>query len=428
VRRMGSVSAPNEEENIMEFVKHLVCVECGRTYEANPDATVCPICGIAGILDVVYDYDLIASRWQRKEIDANRNQSLWRFMPFIPVDPATPRPTLRTGGTPLINAPRAAAALGIRQLWLKDEGNNPTGSLKDRASAIGVVKAYEAGADVIACSSTGNAASSLAGHAAAIGMKTAIFVPHYAALGKIAQLLMFGANVFSVQGSYQQAYALCEAAVTKYGWYNRNCAVNPYLVEGKKTAGMEVAQQMGWDSPDWVVVSTGDGCTIAGIHKGFEDLYKVGWIKRIPKFLSVQAEGSRGIYEFDRTGVLEETTENTIADGIAVGLPRNGRKAIRAVRESGGTFLLVTDDDIRDGMRWLGRLTGVFGEPAAGAAVAGLRKAVLDGIIAANESVVCMVTGNGLKDVKNAIEAAGTPAKIEPTLEALGAALPADLA
>lgn len=411
----------------MEFVKHLACVECGATYDATPTATTCPACGDRGILDVIYDYDAIASRFSRFVLDESRDPTHWRFSPLIPVLPDAPRPHLRTGGTPLINVRRAAEELGLTDLYLKDEGQNPTGSLKDRASSVGVLKAMEAGAEVVACASTGNAASSLAGHAAAMGIKTAIFVPHYAAQGKIAQLRIFGANVFSVQGSYLQAYDLCQAAVRKYGWYNRNCAVNPYLVEGKKTAGLEVAQQLGWQSPDWLVVSTGDGCTVAGIWKGFTDLMKLGWIDRLPKILSVQADGSRAIYEFDRSGVLAPAGEETIADGIAVSVPRNARKALRAVRHSGGAFALVSDEEIRDAMRWLGRTTGVFAEPAAGAAVAGLRKALREQIIGKGASVVCFISGNGLKDVKNAIEAAGAPASVAPDLEALAAALPPDL-
>lgn len=411
----------------MEFVRHLQCVECGATYEARADATTCPTCGITGILDVIYNYEAISAQFSPQSIDQSPDPTHWRFAPLLPIEPATPRPGLRTGGTPLLDVPRAASALGIRRLWLKDEGSNPTGSLKDRASSVGVVKALEAGASVIACSSTGNAASSLAGQAAAVGMKTAIFVPHYAAEGKVSQLLIYGANVFSVQASYLKAYELCQEAVARYGWYNRNCAVNPYLVEGKKTAGLEVAQQLGWRAPDWVVVSTGDGCTIAGIYKGFADLHRLGWIDRVPRFLSVQAEGSPGIAQFHRTGVLTEVGEETIADGIAVGIPRNARKASRAVTASAGLFILVSDEEIRDAMRWLGRLTGVFGEPAAGAAVAGLRKAVTELIIGPDEEVVCIVSGNGLKDVKNAISAAGAPHKVAPNLGALAAVLPADL-
>lgn len=411
----------------MQYVKHLVCVKCAATTEAVPAATTCPACG-TGILDVVYDYEEITKRWQPSSIDNNKDLSHWRFAPLLPVDPLTPRPRLRTGNTPLVQAPRAAAELGLSFLWIKDEGSNPTGSLKDRASAVGVVKAVEAGASVIACSSTGNAASSLAGHAASVGMKTAIFVPGYAAQGKVAQLMIFGANVFSVQGSYLQAYELCEAAVKEYGWYNRNCAVNPYLVEGKKTAGLEIAQQLLWDAPDWIVVSTGDGCTVAGIYKAFTDLQQLGWIGRLPKVLSVQAEGSPAIYDYWRTGTLAPAGEATIADGISVSLPRNADKAVRAVRHSGGTMLLVTDDEIRDGMRWLGRMTGVFAEPAAGAAIAGLRKAVAEGIIERGASVVTVNSGSGLKDVKNAVAAAGAPEQVAPDLTALAAALPTDLA
>jgi threonine synthase len=412
----------------VEFVRHLECVKCGATYPARPDATTCATCGFEGILDVVYDYDAISSRWQRAQVAETRDPTIWRFSPLLPVDPTIPRPNLRTGGTPLLEAPRAAAALGIRQLWLKDEGSNPTGSLKDRASAVGVVKAVEAGAQVIACASTGNAASSLAGHAAAMGIRTAIFVPEYAADGKLAQLLVFGAHVFKVQGSYQQTCALCDEAVAKYGWYNRSCAVNPYLVEGKKTAALEMAQQLNWQPPDWVVVPTGDGCTIAGIHKGFKDLHRLGWIRRLPKLLAVQAEGSPGIYEFARTGELRPVGEATIADGIAVGLPRNARKAAKAVKESQGTFTLVSDDQIRDAMCWLGRLTGIFGEPAAAAGIAGLRRAVAEGIIEQAASVACVITGNGLKDVKNAVAAAGAPQQVAPTMALLAAVVPPELA
>ncbi len=410
----------------MEFVRHLQCVECGTTYPAVPTATTCPACGIRGILDVVYDYDAMAARWRPADVERSADSSLWRFAPLLPVDPATTRPPLRTGGTPLLPARRLAEALGLREVWLKDEGGNPTGSLKDRASAIGVAKALEAGAPVVACSSTGNAASSLAGHCATVGLPAVIFVPHYAAQGKIAQLLMFGAHVFSVQGSYQEAYQLCQEAAPRYGWYNRNCAVNPYLVEGKKTAGLEIAQQLGWDAPDWLVVSVGDGCTIAGIYKGFTDLHRLGWIKKLPRLLAVQAEGSQGITRYWRTGELAPAGEGTIADGIAVGLPRNAVKAAGAVNDSGGTFVIVTDDDIRAAMRFTGRHSGVFAEPAAAAGIAGLRQAVTRGIIGPGERVVAMITGTGLKDVKNAIDAAGAPHKVAPDLQALAAALPAE--
>lgn len=412
----------------MRFVKHLRCIECGATFPAAPDATTCPACGpAAGILDVIFDYEAIERHWHPRAVDRSPDPSHWRFLPLLPVEPEARRPGLRTGGTPLLEVPTAAEALGVRRLWLKDEGVNPTGSLKDRASAVGVVKALEAGATVIACASTGNAASSLAGQAASVGMKTAIFVPDYTAQGKVAQLLMFGANVFSVTGSYTQAYDLCAEAVARYGWYNRSCAVNPYLVEGKKTAGLEIAQQLGWDAPDWLVVSVGDGCTMAGVYKGFTDLHRLGWIRRVPRLLAVQAEGSRAIYEYHRTGQLKAAGEATIAGGIAVSVPRNARKAVRAITSSGGTTILVSDDEIRAAMRWTGRLTGVFAEPAAAAAVAGLRRAVAAGLIGHGETVAAVISGSGLKDIKNAIDAAGSPHSVTPDVEALAAVLPPDL-
>lgn len=412
----------------MEFVKRLECLNCGREYAPEPTTYTCPDCGILGILNVIYDYDGIGRRFSPAEIDRSTEHGLWRFLPLLPVDPLAVRSPLKHGGTPLIPAPRLTEALGVGEVWLKDEGNNPTGSLKDRASAIAVVKAQEAGADVIVCSSTGNAASSLAGATASLGGRAVILVPSYAAQAKVAQLLIFGAAVFSVQGSYQQAYQMCEDAVAKYGWYNRNCAVNPYLLEGKKTCGLEIAQQLGWKAPDWLVVSVGDGCTIGGIYKGFTELHKLGWIDRVPKMLAVQAEGSPGIYNYHVSGGrLEEVKENTIADGISIGLPRNAKRASRAVTESGGEFLLVSDQEIREAMCYVGRLSGVFGEPAAGAAGAGLRKAVAMGLIGKGDSVAVVVSGSGLKDVKNANDAAGSPTNVQPSLASMEASLPPDL-
>lgn len=411
----------------MEFVRHLECVRCGRTYAPDPWRQTCEDCGIRGILDVVFDYDLLAARWDRSQVDRSTDPTLWRFLPLVPVDPATPRPPLRTGGTPLIPAPRLAEHLGLSRVWVKDEGNNPTGSLKDRASAVAVVKAQEAGARVVACASTGNAASSLAGHAASMGMQAVIFVPNYAAQGKVAQLLLYGATVLSVQASYTAAYDLNQEAVRRYGWYNRNCAVNPYLVEGKKTAGLEVAQQLGWQAPDWVAVSVGDGCTIAGIYKGFAELHRLGWIPRVPRMLGVQAAGARALYDYYHTGRWVAGGEDTIADGIAVGLPKNADKAVRALRESGGAMVLVSDDEIRAAQKLLAALTGVFGEPAAAAALAGLVRALDEAVVERGASVVVMVTGHGLKDIKNAIAAAGEPARIEPTLEAVVRAVPPEL-
>jgi threonine synthase len=230
--------------------------------------------------------------------------------------------------------------------------------------------------------------------------------------------------VVSVQGSYEDAFRLSAQAIKRWGWYNRNAAINPYLVEGKKTVCLEVAEQLNWEVPDWVVVSVGDGCTIAGAWKAWMDLYRAGWIDRLPRMLGVQAEGCCPITRaFREGGKVRPMEENTLADSIAVGVPRNPEKALRAVRDSRGTMINVSDDEILDAMRLLGRTTGVFGEPAGVAGLAGLIRAVKEGIVKGYEKVVCLVTGNGLKDVANAIKATPAPLSLPPDMEKLAAAL-----
>jgi len=402
-------------------VTRLRCINCRRTYQPAPGLYTCPTCGMTdGILDVEYDYDYINKAISRESLAGNGEPSLWRYRPFLPVAQQGPLPPLRAGWSPLYRAGRLGEELGLKELYIKDDGINPTASLKDRPSAVAVARALAEGARVVACSSTGNAASSLAGAAAAVGLKAVIFVPGRAPQGKVAQLLIFGATVISVQGSYEDAFRLSAAAIAEHGWYNRNAAINPYLVEGKKTVCLEVAEQLGWQVPDWVVLAVGDGCTMAGAWKAWVDLKKAGWIDRLPRLLGVQAEGCCPITRVFREGTkVQPMAENTLADSIAVGVPRNPEKALRAVRDSGGSMINVSDEEILAAMRTLGRTSGVFGEPAGVAGTAGLIKAVREGIIKAEEKVVVLVTGNGLKDVANAIRAAGEPLRVQPSLEAL---------
>lgn len=396
----------------MKNVKHLRCVACGRTHGAAPDATTCE-CG--GVLDVEYDYDYIRAHASRESISASDERSMWRYRAFLPVEEDTPAPPLRVGWSPLYDEPRLAAELGLARVWVKDDGLNPTASLKDRASSMAVAKAREAGYDTIACSSTGNAASSLAGNAAAAGLKTYIFVPGRAPAGKVAQLLIFGAHVFSVQGTYEDTFELSKAAIERYGWYDRNAAINPYLMEGKKTVSLEIAEQLGWRAPDYVALSVGDGCTIAGVWKGFRDLYEAGFIDRLPRLISVQAKNTCPINRAVETGEpWRPMAEDTLADSISVGVPRNPDKAIAAIRESGGLTVEVTDEEILAAMRWLGRACGVFGEPAGVTGTAGLMKLCREGRLPADAEVVTIVTGNGLKDTANAVKAAGEPVKVQP--------------
>ncbi|MBE3580574.1 MAG: threonine synthase [Thermoanaerobacteraceae bacterium] len=405
----------------MSNVVGLHCINCGKTYSPQPGLYTCSRCGEKeGILDVDYDYDYIKKALSPQSLQSNREHSMWRYRPFLPVNQEGPLPPLRVGWSPLYYVPRLAREIGLKHLYIKDDGVNPTASLKDRASAVAVARALAEGATSVACASTGNAASSLAGAAASVGLKAFIFVPARAPQGKVAQLLIFGATVVSVQGSYEDAFRLSAQAIKRWGWYNRNAAINPYLVEGKKTVCLEVAEQLGWEVPDWVVVSVGDGCTLAGAWKAWLDLQRVGWIDRLPRMLGVQAEGCCPITRaFREGGKVRPAEENTIADSIAVGVPRNPEKALRAIRESGGTMINVSDEEILKAMRLLGRTTGVFGEPAGVAGLAGLARAVAEGIIRPEEKVVCLVTGNGLKDVATAIKAAGAPLSLPPDMEQL---------
>lgn len=289
---------------------------------------------------------------------------------------------------------------------------------------MAVTKAVEAGYDTIACSSTGNAASSLAGNAAAAGLKTYIFVPSRAPKGKVAQLLMFGSNLTSVLGSYEETFDLSKKAIEKYGWYNRNAAINPYLSEGKKTVALEICEQLQFKAPDFVCVSVGDGCTIAGVYKGFYDMYKVGLTDKIPRLISVQAEGCCPI----NTAVLSNKDwtpqeENTYADSIAVGVPRNADKAIKAIKDSNGIAVNVTDDEIRAAQRFLSKECGVFGEPAGVTATAGLIKLCNKNAISHDATVVSIVTGNGLKDIESAIENCNEPVYCKNSLAEFEAAM-----
>ena len=401
----------------MKNVLHARCVKCGKIYEAAPDLTNCS-CG--GILDILYDYDYIKEALTKEKLARRGDNSMWRYRELLPVEESTPAPPLRVGWSPLYEAKNLAAQLGIKKLFVKDDGINPTASLKDRASSMAVAKAMEAGAQVIACSSTGNAASSLAGNAAAAGLRTYIFVPSRAPKGKVAQLMTFGATVISVQGSYEETFELSKQAIEKWGWYNRNAAINPYLSEGKKTVGLEIMEQLDWEVPDYIAISVGDGCTIAGLWKGLKDLYEIGFIDRLPRLISAQAEGCCPLNQAIQTGGdWRPMEENTLADSIAVGVPRNADKALMAIRESGGLTVNVSDAEIMAAQKLLGRTCGVFGEPAGVTGTAGLKKLCEQGKIPADATVVSVVTGSGLKDVANAIAACGEPISIPGSMERL---------
>ena len=403
----------------VSYVDHLACVCCGARYAPDKVAYTCPSCGPDdGILDVVFDMDAVSRDLTLSDI-LDGPQNHWRYGPLLPVTAHHIGEHWPIGWTPVVDAPVLAKALGVRRLRLKDDGRNNSGSFKDRASSVGVVRAAEAGATAIACASTGNAAVSLAACAAMASMKAFIFVSRRIPEGKLAQLLIYGATVFRVDGSYDDAYRLCGTACEKFGWYNRNCAYNPYLVEGKKTGGLEIAEQCMVDPPGWVVMSIGDGCSIAGVGKGLGQMRALEIIDWPARLLGVQAEGVAAVKTALETDRLVVPDGDTFADSINCPVPRNWRKAVNAVRESEGTIVSVTDDAIRHAMLLTGRRAGVFAEPAAAAAVAGVAQAVADGILDAKSDVLAYITGNGLKDVQAAISATGGPVDIKPDLAAV---------
>lgn len=408
----------------MEHVSGLKCVICGQEYGLDEIDYVCPDHGDEGIVDVQYDYEFIGRHFSQGDLLHSTDYTIWRYLPLLPVEPDTPLPPLTVGWTPLYHTPRLAAELGLKQVWVKDDGRLPTASFKDRASAIAVVKAKEKGAEIVTTASTGNAAAALSGLCASVKQPNVIFVPESAPEAKIAQLLVFGSTVVLVKGTYDDAFELCLQAAKEYGWYNRNTGYNPYMSEGKKTASFEICEQLGWKAPDRIFVSVGDGCIIGGLHKGLKDLYALGWIDRMPKLMGVQAEGSSYMYQAwkNNEDVLTKApiAAQTVADSISAGLPRDRIKAMAAVKETGGAYISVTDADILAAIPAMARGSGVFGEPAGAAAYAGLRQAVNDGLVAADERIVVLNTGNGLKDVASAmksVELVGTqPYRIAPTM------------
>ena len=412
----------NTQQAANPHVRSYICTLCHKEYPYDAEMLTCPDCGEKGILDILYDYDEIRKNVSRESLAQDHTNSMWRYKAFLPLQDRDFSPFLRVGWTPLYESLRLGDELGLKKLYIKDDGLNPTASLKDRASAVAVAKAIELGYDTISCSSTGNAASSCAGNAARMGLKSVIFVPERAPEGKLAQMLIFGARVVSVIGNYKDTFDLSKMAIEKYGWFNRNAGINPVMTEGKKTVSLEIAEQLNWQPTDWVVLSVGDGCTVGGVYLGFYDLFQMGMIDRIPKILGVQSTGCSPFVDAGcECKPLVVTEENTLADSISVGVPRNVVKAQRAVAESGGQWVAVPDEEILAAMSLLGRTEGIYGEPAGVTGTAGIKAALAQGIIKPDETVTVIVTGNGLKDTKKALAAAGSSVKSKPNLEALEA-------
>ena len=402
----------------LKHVLGLKCTVCGLEHTLKETRYTCTACRSNS--EVIYDYELIKKKINRKKLARNRDYSLWRYAPFYPLASLKLIPPQQIGWTPLYRASRLGGQIGLNNLYIKDDGRNPSASFKDRASSVALVRALEDKAKLICGASTGNAASSLSCLTGAIGFRTIIFVPQSAPAAKIAQIMAFGAEIIMVKGNYDQAFDLCLQATAEFGWYNRNTGFNPFTREGKKSCSFEICEQLGWQVPDWVFVPVGDGNIISGIWKGFRDLKAVGLIDRLPKLAGVQSLQSSAIADaVARGGKLIPISATTIADSISVDLPRDGAMAVRAIGESGGAAVKVDDKEILEAIKTVARGCGVFGEPAGVTAYAGVEALAKQGKLKADDVCVAVVTGSGLKDVASAAKVAGTPSIIEPTMDEL---------
>ncbi len=409
----------------MDFVSGLRCRECGRTYPVEA-LHVCDFC--FGPLEVTYDYERVAAAISREKIEAGP-RSIWRYADLLPVSDAAPV-DLGAGFTPLIRADRLAAELGLGELWIKDDTANPTGSFKDRVVSVALTKARQLGFKIAACASTGNLANSVAAHAARAGMDSVVLIPHDLEQAKVTMTSVYGGRVFAVEGSYDDVNRLCaELTSEQPSWAFVNVNVRTYYAEGSKTLAFEVAEQLGWQAPDHVVVPIGSGSQLTKVAKGFAELFTVGLLDEEPsvRVSGAQAEGCAPVATAfaEGTDVIRPVKPHTIAKSLAIGNPADGWYALDAIRKSGGSCAAVSDAEVLDGIRLLARTEGIFAETAGGVTIATLAKLTAQGVIRPDERVVAMVTGHGLKTVEALSDAVGPTATIAPTLESFAEAMAA---
>jgi threonine synthase len=365
----------------------------------------CPDCGdLKGTLDILYDYDNIRENITRSVLRQWPNDTIFKYSTLLPITTIQPALNLKIGLTPLYPIPDLAEKSGIGSLFIKDDSYNPSLTLKDRASAIALIKAQELNFNTVATASTGNAAASMACIGAHLNMEKIIFIPRTIPKAKLIQLQIYGSKIISVQGNYDQAFDLCREISERRCWYNRSTAINPFNLEGKKTVAFEICEQLDFIVPDYVFVPVGDGCIISGVWKGFQDFYKVGLTDRLPRLIACQAEGSAAIYKAlkDKSPYPNSVKADTIADSISVDLPRDGVKALRALRESNGDCLTISDQNILSAQQRLAKEKGIFCEPSAAAAFAGFLKYHLENPLGSTDNVVILLTGSGIKDLDSA--------------------------
>jgi threonine synthase len=398
---------------------HYRCTDCGKSFSRDDVRYLCLDCGkkyrpgipLTGVLEAVFDYQVIHTAFRKESPD-------WNL--FCAIEPEF-FPPLPVGGTPLVKVDRLGTGLGLTDLWVKNDGLNPSGSLKDRASFLVAAEARRIGESKVVAASTGNAASALATICASAGLDALIFVPQKAPRAKLVQMVLAGAQVVPVKGTYDDAFRLSLEYTAQRGGLNRNTAYHPLTIEGKKTVGLEIWAQLGWRVPDAIFVSVGDGVILGGLHKAFVDLMRAGLIDKVPRLIGVQAEKSDAIHRYVRTGEYNDAPDpSTVADSISVVCPSNAHGARRAILLSNGLTLTVSDTEILEAQAVLASRTGVFTEPAGATAVAGLVKLQASpDRLPADSCVVILATGHGLKDIDAPLSRISIPQAIEPSLEAL---------
>ncbi len=384
----------------MQSYSHILglkCVSCDKEYPFLPFRYRCT-CGEN--LDVICDYPRIQRKFTKDHLRHNPDPSLWRYLPLLPVKNAPVNHSIRVGGTPLTHLPRQTLKFHSGDVWIKNDTVNPSGSLKDRASEVGIQHATELEHDVMVAASTGNAAASLSALSAFYGKQAIILAPADAPAAKLTQIIQYDATLVPVDGNYDDAFDMSSQLTERHGWYSRNTGMNPVMAEGKKTVAFEIAEQLNWNVPDAIFVPVGDGCIISGVFKGFFDLVQLGWIETLPRLIAVQAEGSNAIVKaLDSKKPVDRISARTVADSICVDLPRDGLKAMQAVTRSGGFGMTVSDEEILAAQHDLARISGIFAEPAGATSWAGFVKARQNGLITEDSSVLIMATGSGLKDI-----------------------------
>ena len=405
-------------------MSHQECINCGTKYDIDEIVYFCKKCG--DILEIKLDFKELAEtlksgEWKKAPL------SVWRYRDFMPIHESAKIVTLNEGGTGLHRSQRLGEELGLKNLYVKNEGENPTGSFKDRGMTVGVTKALELGARHVICASTGNTSASLAAYAARAGLKCTVLIPSgKIAYGKLAQAMIHGAKVLQVRGNFDEALEFVLKLAEKHKSIYLLNSINPFRIEGQKSLGYEICEQLNNEAPDRIIVPVGNAGNISAIWKGFSEFYKLGLIKSLPKMTGIQAAGAAPIAQAIKNNsntIIPVAKPETVATAIRIGAPVSWKKAVNAIRDSHGTAETVTDEEILDAQKILARVEGIFVEPASASSIAGLKKLVKNGVIGKYERVVCVTTGHGLKDPDTAVKMSEKPVEVDADISAIENAL-----